>query len=170
MRILVGIVTVLMCAQELRNEVPRQPGTLKLIVFVLPDCPVCRSMVPYLKTLHRTYSQQGVHIVGYVPGNHFTQTAVDSFVTVYKIPFPVTVDTTQSITQSFGVWVVPQGVIVDENNAVVYRGRINDLYVALGKRRPEPTIHDVADRLDLLLRGTDIPFDTTIPVGCLLEY
>ena len=44
---------------------------------------------------------------------------------------------------------------------VVYRGRIDNRYVDLGRARPAPTVRDLDDVLDALGTGASIPFRST---------
>jgi hypothetical protein len=51
---------------------------------------------------------------------------------------------------------------------LVYRGRIDDRFAALGKSRPVARTRDVEDVLAALARGEAVPTRTTTAVGCAI--
>jgi len=51
---------------------------------------------------------------------------------------------------------------------VLYRGRIDNVYAALGKRRPEATERDLRKALDEILQGKAVTTSQTQPVGCYI--
>jgi hypothetical protein len=50
----------------------------------------------------------------------------------------------------------------------VYRGRIDDRHLALGKSRPAPRTRDLEDVLTALSRSEAVPARTTNAVGCAI--
>ena len=52
---------------------------------------------------------------------------------------------------------------------MVYRGRIDDRYVELGKERPQPTQRDLESTLDALIAGKRVAQRETRAVGCILS-
>jgi len=49
---------------------------------------------------------------------------------------------------------------------LVYRGRIDDQFAGLGKRRTVVTSHDLRDALEATLVGKPVPQPRTEAVGC----
>jgi hypothetical protein len=66
------------------------------------------------------------------------------------------------------VKMAPEVAVLGPDGKVLYRGRIDDLYVTYGKRRPAPTQHDLRDALDALLAGKAIAAPTAKVIGCYL--
>ncbi len=52
---------------------------------------------------------------------------------------------------------------------MVYRGRIDDRYVELGKERIKPTRHDLEDALDCVDRRQAGRAERNSRVGCILS-
>jgi hypothetical protein len=50
----------------------------------------------------------------------------------------------------------PETVVFSPKGQIVYRGRISDQYVGLGKRRANVTSHDLRDALEALLAGQPV--------------
>ncbi|HUQ87649.1 MAG TPA: hypothetical protein VM096_08830, partial [Vicinamibacterales bacterium] len=66
-----------------------------------------------------------------------------------------------------GVTVTPE-VAVMRGSTLVYRGRIDDRYVELGRERPKPTRHDLEEALNAAIAGKTIAIRQTRAVGCIL--
>jgi hypothetical protein len=67
-----------------------------------------------------------------------------------------------------GATVTPEAVVVVAGK-VVYRGRIDDRYVDLGRERPAPTRRDLFDALTAILDGKPVPLAKTQAVGCFIS-
>ena len=52
--------------------------------------------------------------------------------------------------------VTPEAVVFGKNGEVLYRGRIDDQYAALGKKRAAATRHDLFDALDAITAGKPV--------------
>jgi hypothetical protein len=52
---------------------------------------------------------------------------------------------------------------------MVYRGRIDDRFVAFGKTRAAPTTHDLDQILEEIIRGKSISNKTTTAIGCFIS-
>jgi hypothetical protein len=68
-----------------------------------------------------------------------------------------------------GAEVTPEAVVLDRKSVVRYRGRIDDLYAALGKKRARVTRHDLRDALDSIAAGKRVKQKETKAIGCLIE-
>jgi len=51
---------------------------------------------------------------------------------------------------------------------MIYRGRVDDLYVDFGQARAEPTTHDLADAIESTLLGKSVANPRTQAIGCLI--
>ena len=52
---------------------------------------------------------------------------------------------------------------------MVYRGRIDDRYVAFGKMRPAPTVRDLEQVLEAIIAGKEVKTKVTKAVGCFIS-
>jgi len=59
--------------------------------------------------------------------------------------------------------------VIDADGALAYRGRIDDTYPELGRRRLQPTEHTLADAVTAVLEGRPVAAARTEAVGCLFE-
>ena len=51
---------------------------------------------------------------------------------------------------------------------ILYRGRIDNRYVELGRYRPEASVHDLHDALSAVVAGREVERPETIAIGCFL--
>lgn len=65
--------------------------------------------------------------------------------------------------------VTPEAVVIGKNGQVLYRGRIDDGYVAFGKKRAIATEHDLIEVLDTLTAGKPLKKTETKAIGCLIQ-
>jgi hypothetical protein len=86
----------------------------------------------------------------------------------YRLPFAVLLDPTQGVARQAGVTVVPEAVVLSPKGQVLYRGRIDDLYTAEGKRREVPKTRDLDEALRAVLDGKAPPVAQTKAYGCPL--
>jgi hypothetical protein len=66
-----------------------------------------------------------------------------------------------------GVRVTPEAAVF-VSGQIVYRGRIDNRYVAFGKTRPAPTAHDLEAALETILKGKPVTNATTTAIGCFI--
>lgn len=52
---------------------------------------------------------------------------------------------------------------------MLYQGRIDNWFGDLGKKRPQPTRHDLRDAIHALLAGAEVVEARTVAIGCSIE-
>ena len=57
--------------------------------------------------------------------------------------FPAILDSTQKLVKATGATITPEAAVIGPAGQVLYRGRIDNVWAALGKRRPAATDHDL---------------------------
>jgi hypothetical protein len=63
----------------------------------------------------------------------------------------------------------PEAALVSPDGEVVYRGRVNDLYYALGKHRSTPRSSDLALAVEQALSGQQVVPSETDAIGCPIQ-
>jgi hypothetical protein len=86
----------------------------------------------------------------------------------------VVADRTQSLARGVGATVTPEGAVLrlDGRGGFerLYLGRVNDLYAAIGRRRAQPTAHDLREAMRAATSGATIATPWPKPVGCFIEF
>jgi hypothetical protein len=80
----------------------------------------------------------------------------------------VLIDRRHELVRQLGATVTPEAAVIGAHGELLYRGRIDDGYVSLGKRRFEATTHDLRDALEAVLAGKPVAAPRTATVGCAI--
>jgi hypothetical protein len=141
------------------------PSRPEVLVFLATDCPIANSFAPEIKRIAAEYGAKGVTFsLVYTDGS---ADAVRKHAAEYGYESPVRVDTGRVLSRQHGITVTPEAVVVADG-ARVYRGRIDDRYLAPGKYRLNPTTHELRDALDAVLAGRPVAVAETRAAGCPL--
>jgi hypothetical protein len=137
--------------------------------FVSHDCPISNYYSQEIRRVCEGYGAQGLHceLVYVDPG--LTDDAARKHAQEYAHgAYPKVVDRKHELVRSLHATVTPQVVVVRADKSVAYSGRIDNFYVALGRKRRVVTEHDLRDALDALVAGRPVEKPETNPVGCFI--
>jgi hypothetical protein len=145
------------------------PDRAALLVFVTSDCPISNGYAPVIQDLCRTYGRRGVDCLLLYEDARITASAARAHRAAYGLAaVPAAVDDERTIAGAAGVTVTPETAVLDRSGTIRYRGRIDDLYVDLGRRRAAVTAHDLRDALDAVLAGRTVVQPRTPALGCYI--
>ncbi len=146
--------------------------SLTVYVFLSEDCPVCQNQTLPLRELYKNFKHKGVGFVAVFSNPSSADSTILSFRARYDLAFPAVFDSTQKIAKRLKAQITPEVVVVNhaENEAVVYRGAVDNAYPALGKRRTIVTEHFLNDALTALLKGSKEYLSNTKAVGCYITF
>jgi len=139
-----------------------------VLFFLLPDCPVSNAFAPEIKRICADYEAKkcAVFIVHADPDVTLEQ--AKKHAKQYGYTSPVLRDPTHLLVKPTGVTMAPEVAVLGPDRKILYRGRIDDLYVSYGKRRPEPMQRNLRNALDAILQGKEVAMPTTKVIGCYL--
>jgi len=144
-------------------------GDVHLLIFVTPDCPVANRYAPEIDRIAAAYAGRRVRtfLIYAEPG--LTPARVKTHLAEFHPSLRATaiIDKSWLLANETGATVTPEAIVITASGRV-YRGRIDDWYVALGKSRAVATSHDLRDALDALLAGKAIK-PGAAAVGCYIE-
>lgn len=138
-------------------------------VFLSETCPICQNYTLTLKELYSKYKDQQIRMIGIFPNHYSTQKEIDAFRKQYSIPFPLTLDADGVFTKHFKAEVTPEVFVEDKTGKLIYSGRIDDTFYAIGKRRTVITSNELADTLEAISKGKEIKNNKTQAVGCIIS-
>jgi len=143
--------------------------------FVATDCPVSNAYAPEIQRVCRDYSARGVACsliyedIDTTPHSSTLLQQVRGHLDEFKYTsMPAALDEDRAAAGAVKASITPTAVVVDRGGNIRYRGRIDNLYAALGKTRQQITSHDVRDALDAVLAGRPVPHPNTEPIGCFI--
>lgn len=138
------------------------------LFFVLHDCPLARKCSPEINRIVADYEQHGVRSFLVYVEDDLSVRAARQHAKDFGYTCPVLLDREQQLVRFTGVTTSPEVAVLSPDNAVLYRGRIDDRLVAFGKQRVAPTRQDLREALDAIVAGKPVPNPVTKAVGCYL--
>ncbi|MEO0899752.1 MAG: redoxin domain-containing protein [Bacteroidota bacterium] len=142
-----------------------------VFLFLSEDCPICRYYTLELNQMYEDYKDKGIGMVGMFPNRSSTERKIKEFKEKYKLAFPLKREYLQHVSREFGVRVTPEVVVYDEGEKkVIYKGRIDNTYAALGKRRAKPSQREMRKVLDAIVNDQPIIPSETTSVGCFITF
>ncbi|MDB5307381.1 MAG: thiol-disulfide oxidoreductase [Gemmataceae bacterium] len=136
-----------------------------VVAFLSFDCPVSTSYAQPLAELAAAHADKGVAFVAFVPTDDDAATVARQ-AAEFKLGFPVFKDDKLVAADALGATTTPQAFVLDDKNAVRYRGRIDDGYALRLVPNKKVTDRSLANALDAVLTGKPVPAAKTDPVGC----
>jgi len=148
---------------------PFAPGQVRVLVFVTSDCPISNGYAPEIQRVCGAYAARGVDCLLLYEDMAIEPSAARHHRAAYRLgPVAAAIDADGAIASAAGATVTPEAVVIDAAGATRYRGRIDDAYAALGRRRPAPTTHDLTDALDAVLAARPVLQPKTEAFGCFI--
>ncbi len=140
-----------------------------VLFFTASDCPIANRYEPEMLRLEREFTPSGVEFWWVYPNPEDTAAVIRRHRSQFAGSTHVIRDTQQSLIHIAHATVTPEGAIfVPENGALreIYRGRIDDRYIAFGQERPKAMHHELENAIVALLAKHPIPQPGGPPVGC----
>jgi hypothetical protein len=145
---------------------PAQTDRLTVYVFTTTDCPIANRYAPEIQRLAAKY-QQFAHFVLVYPVPADTPQLINEHQKKYAYVLDSIRDTDRKLVTLTGVTVSPE-VAVMRGSQLLYRGRIDDRYIELGRERAAPTRRDLDAALEMITTGRPVAAKQTRAVGCFL--
>jgi len=145
-------------------------GAASVLFFITHDCPIANSYAPEIQRICSDYSSKGVSCSLVYVDPTLDQSGVRKHLAEYRFNADVTaiLDRTHTLVDATHATITPEAVVVSHDGAIVYRGRIDNLYAGLGKPRRQATQRDLRIALDEVLSGKPVTPAETQPVGCYI--
>jgi len=155
------------------NGVTRFPlnpdGKASVLFFITTDCPISNSYAPEIQRICSEYGPKKISCDLIYVDPDLTTAEVKKHVKDFGYTnVPAILDSSQKLVHAAGATITPEAAIVGPAGQVLYRGRIDNVYAALGKRRPEATERELRKALNEIVNGKAITTSQTQPVGCYI--
>ena len=139
-----------------------------VFIFTRTDCPISNRYAPEIGRLYDTYAPKGIRFwLVYVDPKQPAE-AARKHIAEYGYRAPALLDPHHELVSLTGAEVTPEAVVYS-GHRIVYRGRIDDRYVAFGKARPAAGTHDLENVIAALAAGKAVSPRTTRAIGCFIS-
>ena len=176
------LVAVVVCADEPtvndlrlpdldgRQVAPLLAKDAKAIVFIFirTDCPLSNRYAPEVRRLDNKFAKSGVRFWLVYPDPGESGEIIRNHIKEYEYRLKALRDPEHKLVKMTGAQVTPEAAVFSPGGRMIYRGRIDDRYVALGKARPAPTTRDLEQVLEAILEGKQVTNKTTAAIGCFI--
>lgn len=141
--------------------------TVQVFVVTSQECPIANAYAPVIAELAQSWRDRPVELWIVHADPDLDAAAAAAHARDYELPGTVLLDPGHDLIRALGADKTPEAV-VRHRGAIVYRGRIDDQWQALGARGQEASRHDLRDAVTATLEGRPVPTARTEVVGCLL--
>jgi hypothetical protein len=108
--------------------------------------------------------------IGVFPNPFSTDSSIRRFARNNHLKFTLCRDSAAKFTQSVGWKVTPEVVVLGPENEVLYKGRIDDFYVEIGRHKSTTSQHFLKTALSSLQNGQKPIQPFVPPVGCVIDF
>ena len=148
-------------------KVPK--GHATALFFVTHDCPISNYYSHEILRICDDFAARGLSCTLVYTDATLTDAEARKHSAEYGHgAYPKIVDRKHALVAAAGATITPQAVVIRDDESIVYRGRIDNFYAALGKPRRVVTEHDLRDALDAVLSGKPVAKPAMPAVGCYI--
>ena len=140
---------------------------IRVLDFTTTDCPISNRYAPEINRLAARFSGQATFVLVY-PVATDSPDVIREHHKKFGYALESIRDIKHELVRRTGVTVTPE-VAVMAGDRMVYRGRIDDRYIELGRDRIKPTRHDLEDALTAILANKPVAQKETRAIGCFLS-
>ena len=140
-----------------------------VVVFIDRHCPISARYAPELNRISELAATAGGQFFAVLSSPLTNATQARKYVSEAGFQFPVLWDPSGDLAGRLEPAVTPEVFVVSTSGSLIYRGRIDDRFPALGVLRNAITSHDLIDLLTALGRGEKVAPRYEPSVGCFFE-
>ncbi|MBI3233904.1 MAG: redoxin domain-containing protein [Bacteroidetes bacterium] len=141
-----------------------------VLIFLSESCPICQKYSPALRKLYKDFSSENIAFYGVFPSMFIVQDSVVTFSKKFNIPFTMLIDSNQEITNILKARITPEVFVLSEEGKILYKGRIDNMFPAIGRKRFAATSHELQDALSAVISKAAVQVKETEPIGCFIEF
>ncbi len=127
-----------------------------VVFFLASDCPISNRTLPEMKRVQAEFSERGVAFWFVYPNSTETGRGIRDHAAAFRMGDKLLTDPHGRLAHFTGAKWTPEAVVLAQGKAgwnTVYRGRIDDRYLGIGKERPEATRHNLEEAVTAVLDG-----------------
>jgi hypothetical protein len=160
---------------DVRGDRPyRLPGPedckAVVLIFIGTDCPISNGYSKEIVRLCKEFMPRNVAFAVVYADADLSKDDARKHAKEYGYVCPALLDPELTLALKVGATVKPEAAVLSPDGKLLYRGRIDDLYTDLGKKRQQPSRRDLKDALDAILAGKPVPVARTKAIGCDIEF
>jgi AhpC/TSA family len=139
-----------------------------VFVFTCVDCPVANYYSSEINAIVKDFAGKPVRFYLVHADPELTPAEAAKHADTYKLTPPILIDAKHRLVKLTGATITPEAAVVLPDGTIAYRGRIDDIYPELGRRRAAPNRRDLRDAISAVLAGEAVNESRTKAVGCYI--
>ena len=143
-------------------------GKVAVLIFVRNDCPISNRYAPTIQRISIDHAGE-ISFFLIFPDKSESPAGIQKYISEFKYTVPAIQDSEHLLVKRAQAEFTPEAAVFDRTGALVYRGRIDNLYETVGKARPSPTTHELEDALRAVLAGLAPAVSHVEGVGCYIS-
>ena len=153
---------------QLHRPLEKSSARADVVIFILHDCPIANAFAPEISRLNAEFQPRGIRFFVVHVDSALATTDAQQHAKDFAFTCPVLLDRQHTLVARLKAAVTPEAFVVNSAGETLYRGRIDDRFVELGKRRQEPTRRDLRLALENFLAGKPVAEPVTKAIGCFI--
>lgn len=139
-------------------------------IFMHENCKICQFYTLKLNELHEEFASEKIVFKGIFPGQDAKDENLLAFKEAYKMPFEMVNDKEQIITKRLQATITPEVVVMNNSkDQIIYRGRIDDSYYKIGRRRQINRTNELFDVLTAITLDKKVETENQPAIGCYIS-
>jgi hypothetical protein len=143
-------------------------GKAVVFIFTSVECPVSNGYMPEYRRLADQFTPKGVVFRLVFPNRDESAADIRKHLEAYRCTIPALRDPSHELVKVAEARFTPEAAVFAAGRGLVYRGRIDDRHVDLGRTRLTATRHDLREAIEAVLHGKVPEVRTTQAVGCYI--
>ena len=139
-----------------------------VMIFTTVDCPIANGYAPKIHAIVSEYADREVRFFLVHVDPEVTRAAAVVHAADFGYAIPILLDPEHRLVAATGVSITPEVAVLTADRGLAYRGRIDNWYGDLGKKRPRATRTNLRNALDAVLAGQLVVPARTDAVGCYI--
>jgi hypothetical protein len=139
-----------------------------VLVFLRRDCPVSSRYAPVVQQISAQHERDASFWLVF-PDRAETPQTIHNYLREYAYHLPALRDPDHALVKLAQVEITPEVAVFNRNHQLLYDGRIDNWYLDLGRSRPAPTTHELADAIQAALADKTPAMNQVRGVGCYIS-
>ena len=150
------------------NPFDAASGKIVVLVFIRRDCPVSSRYAPVIQQISAQHERDASFWLVF-PDKAETPQTIHDYLREYAYRLPALRDPEHALVKLAQVQITPEVAVFNRSHQLLYDGRIDNWYLDLGRSRPAPTTHELADAIQAALGDKIQAANQVRGVGCYIS-
>jgi hypothetical protein len=150
------------------NPLKSDAGKVVVMIFVRRDCPISGRYAPTIQRISSA-RQTDARFLLVFPDKSESAADVRKYLRDFRYSIPALRDPAHVLVKQAHAQVTPEAAVFDAKGALVYHGRIDNLYVSFGRPRSAASTHELEDAIQAALVGRAAARTEVAGIGCYIS-